>query len=283
MIFKHNPKTPEYAMIANATLCDKRLSFKARGILGYLISKPPDWVVQFQDLVNNSTKDGEYSIRSGIKELRQYGYAKLKRVYVDGRIFKWEMDIFDTPEEVDENPDVFPEEDFSEENHAVDEKLDRDNLHLENLEVENRGVNKKQLTKKELTKKYLIPETEHSGTVENSSPTSPKPKREPTPEEKAYKELEEYFIELTGLPVQAPTNEAGYKAYQKLWKSPGKEILGWVSYDLNKAKILVKESVDKMRKDNLTIASFNSISKVAVNQFSQRNVVNNGHHQPVTV
>lgn len=67
-----------YAQIDNRVLNDIRLSFKARGIAAYLLSKPDDWTIVVQDLINQSEKDGRESIQSGLRELKMVGYLKLE-------------------------------------------------------------------------------------------------------------------------------------------------------------------------------------------------------------
>lgn len=59
-------------------LRDKRLSFKARGILYYLLSKPDNWKGQLYDIVNQSEQDGIKAVRSAMKELVKFGYAELR-------------------------------------------------------------------------------------------------------------------------------------------------------------------------------------------------------------
>lgn len=72
-------KTGDYAAIRNATLCDKRLSFRARGILAYLLSKPVNWQVSTQDLINQE-QEGRDAIRACFKEMKGIGYAILEPV-----------------------------------------------------------------------------------------------------------------------------------------------------------------------------------------------------------
>jgi hypothetical protein len=48
---------------------DTRLSWKARGILAYLLQHEDDWEVSVQDLVAQSTKDGRMSVQSALQEL----------------------------------------------------------------------------------------------------------------------------------------------------------------------------------------------------------------------
>ena len=66
---KENP----YAMIAKDTIQNKKLSWKAKGILAYLLSLPDDWVIYVSELEKHAP-DGEASLRSGMKELLDAGY-----------------------------------------------------------------------------------------------------------------------------------------------------------------------------------------------------------------
>lgn len=52
---------------------DKRLSWKAKGIHYYFLSKPYDWSIRLNDLKQRSV-DGKESLYSGIKELIAFGY-----------------------------------------------------------------------------------------------------------------------------------------------------------------------------------------------------------------
>lgn len=66
-----------YKSLLVAPLRDKRLSYKARGVLYYLLSKPDNWKGQIFDLVSMSEKDGISAVKSAIKELVKFGYAEL--------------------------------------------------------------------------------------------------------------------------------------------------------------------------------------------------------------
>ena len=68
---KNNPFVQMYKQPIN----NENLSFKAKGILAYLLSKPDDWQVYEVDLQNHAT-DGKTSISNGIKELIDAGYIE---------------------------------------------------------------------------------------------------------------------------------------------------------------------------------------------------------------
>jgi hypothetical protein len=69
-------KERDYASIENKVLNDNRLSYRARGILVYLLSKPSGWSVRSEDVVNNGT-EGRDSIRACFRELKKLRYARL--------------------------------------------------------------------------------------------------------------------------------------------------------------------------------------------------------------
>ena len=69
-------RTHPFTTIDTRPLEDERLSWKARGILAYLLSKPDHWEVQIADLMNRGT-DGRDAVRSGLQELREHGYAEV--------------------------------------------------------------------------------------------------------------------------------------------------------------------------------------------------------------
>ena len=99
-----------YFSLANDVVNNSTISFKAKGILAYLLSKPDDWEVQISDLVNHAT-EGEGAVRSGIKELISAGYVTREASRGDdGRIVSWNYTVSEEPQRT--NPDVdFPDVD----------------------------------------------------------------------------------------------------------------------------------------------------------------------------
>jgi hypothetical protein len=66
---KENP----YVMINKGALLDVGLSFKAKGLLAYLLSLPNDWKIRPKELQKHA-KDGRDAIYSGLQELIETGY-----------------------------------------------------------------------------------------------------------------------------------------------------------------------------------------------------------------
>lgn len=78
MIIRIQKRADPFARVPKVMLNDKRLSWKAKGILSYLLSKPNNWTVQSHDIFNHGT-DGRDAIQAAFKELRDCGYAVLGR------------------------------------------------------------------------------------------------------------------------------------------------------------------------------------------------------------
>ena len=92
MIVNRVEKIGNFTTIDNGYLNDEGLSFKAKGILTYLLSLPDDWVVHIEEIVTKS-KDGIASFRTGLAELMDKGYLKRYPVKEDGVIIRWETEI----------------------------------------------------------------------------------------------------------------------------------------------------------------------------------------------
>lgn len=113
-------KDSPYSCISNQPINDSSLSFKALGILVYLLSKPDSWHANIEELTA-SHNDGINSVRSGVDELVNAGYIKRERV-VDKktkRVTSWQWIVV-------ENPKANPDNDFPDV-----EKPDVENHHVE--------------------------------------------------------------------------------------------------------------------------------------------------------
>ena len=78
-------KNRDYTPIINAVFKDKRISWGAKGIMGYALTKPDDWSLHISDVVNQGV-DGKSKVTAYFKELRCAGYFEYTRVYEYGKI-----------------------------------------------------------------------------------------------------------------------------------------------------------------------------------------------------
>jgi hypothetical protein len=72
-----------FTIIPNAALKDERLSFKARGILALVLTKPDDWHINLVWL-GKQASEGREAIRNSIQELCEAGYCR-KVIFQDAR------------------------------------------------------------------------------------------------------------------------------------------------------------------------------------------------------
>jgi hypothetical protein len=92
---EHNKDNP-YVIMNKGFFEDRNLSGKAKGILGYLLTKPDNWKVFISDLMNHF-KDGETSIRAGLNELKKFNYMQRYPAYENKKISYWETVVYESP------------------------------------------------------------------------------------------------------------------------------------------------------------------------------------------
>lgn len=86
MIIRIKRHQSNFVIIDKRPLEDVRLSWRAKGLLVYLLTKPDNWVVVMSDLVTRS-RDKRQSTQKAFAELRDSGHATLETVRDDkGRI-----------------------------------------------------------------------------------------------------------------------------------------------------------------------------------------------------
>lgn len=83
------PEVP-FAQIANSALRDRRLSYKARGLLAMVLSHSGEWQASRDWLVDQSDRDGQVSVQGALNELTRYGYrVTVRQQQEDGRWESW--------------------------------------------------------------------------------------------------------------------------------------------------------------------------------------------------
>ncbi|WP_194745895.1 conserved phage C-terminal domain-containing protein [Staphylococcus chromogenes] len=79
---------------------DSNISWKAKGILLYLLSRPDDWQIYETELEQHST-DGLSGLKTGIKELEEIGYIQRKRKRdKSGRLNGYEYLVYEQPHHI---------------------------------------------------------------------------------------------------------------------------------------------------------------------------------------
>jgi len=107
MVFKID-KNKNYTVMSNYHLRDKNLSFKAKGLLSFMLSLPEDWDYSLNGLVAVS-KESKKAIRSIINELRENGYLVTEQTRGEKGYYKYNYIIYEEPHIVEiekNNPDT---------------------------------------------------------------------------------------------------------------------------------------------------------------------------------
>lgn len=97
-------KNTDYTIINNTSINDKRLSWKAKAIHVFMLSKPDNWTF-YNEEIQQWAKDGMSSFTSGLSELKKLGYIKKERRRAAGGKFEWVTIVYEVPQ------NLSPEED----------------------------------------------------------------------------------------------------------------------------------------------------------------------------
>lgn len=97
-IIRRIKKERAFAQISNELINNNQLSYKALGILTYILSKPDDWEVYNSDLIREGI-DGKESIRTGLLELKEKKYIQRYRVFnkKTSSVHHWETLVSEVP------------------------------------------------------------------------------------------------------------------------------------------------------------------------------------------
>ena len=111
-------KNKNYTVISNYHLRDRNLSYKAKGLLSFMLSLPEDWDYSLKGLCKIS-KENETSIKTGLKELKDYGYLVIDKLFPNqtksGKI-EYRYNIYEIPITLNQEGENLPLEIQSVEN-----------------------------------------------------------------------------------------------------------------------------------------------------------------------
>lgn len=83
---RRTKRTDNFTVVRNEYLQDVNLSWKAKGLITYIMSLPPDWQLNLSDLKKRS-KDGRDATAAGLRELITNGYCQRCKLRGDGGTF----------------------------------------------------------------------------------------------------------------------------------------------------------------------------------------------------
>lgn len=92
-------KNSNYVIMDRRIFHNEKLSWKAKGIMVYVLTLPNDWTFRLEEIITHSI-DKRDSFRSGWKELQEQGYVERIPIKdATGIIIRWETHVFECPEE----------------------------------------------------------------------------------------------------------------------------------------------------------------------------------------
>lgn len=93
-------KNKNYTIMSNYHLRDKNLSYKAKGLLSFMLSLPEDWDYSLNGLcaISKESRDG---IRSILKELQEHHYVEIEKIRGDKGYFEYNYLIYEVPHFID--------------------------------------------------------------------------------------------------------------------------------------------------------------------------------------
>ena len=152
-------KNSNYVVMNRTALNDNRLSWKAKGIMAYMLSMPDDWVFYMKELVTHST-DGERAFRAGFDELKKCGYIERRPIREGQRIKEWETIVHEVPQ---------VKEDSLLCGFVHVENEDVQNVHVQNEDIQNSRLlstdNNQVLNKTNTDNNQVLTEREESRSV----------------------------------------------------------------------------------------------------------------------
>lgn len=98
-------KMNNFVIMSNYHLRDKNLSFKAKGLLSYMLSLPDDWNYSIPGLISKA-KENKTSIKNALDELKKYGYLDIKKIYpnqTESKKIEYIYNIYELPHPLEED------------------------------------------------------------------------------------------------------------------------------------------------------------------------------------
>lgn len=89
-------KKNNFSIISNSVMQDVKLSWKAKGLLCYLLHLPDDWRINTKHLEKQAT-DGRHSLKVGLIELQKAGYLTHENLREKGKFIGHVWTVYEEP------------------------------------------------------------------------------------------------------------------------------------------------------------------------------------------
>lgn len=147
-------KTKGYTIMSNYHLKDRSLTYKAKGLLSFMLSLPDDWDYSLKGLcaISKESRDG---IRSILKELQEHHYLEIEKTRGDKGYFEYNYLIYEIPHFINKE--------------KIKNTPDTENPYLDvpDMEIPTQINTKKQIDKDDKTiSSFFVPEEHNILTLE---------------------------------------------------------------------------------------------------------------------
>lgn len=116
-------KTKDYTTMSNYHFREKDMSLKAKGLLSMILSLPEDWDYTLEGL-SLLCKDGVDSVRTALRELKEFGYVETARVRDEkGHLRDAEYVVYEKPVTLQEENVAADHEEQEEEKPVLEEPI----------------------------------------------------------------------------------------------------------------------------------------------------------------
>lgn len=92
----------QYVQMDRRSVNDPALSFRARGVLAWLLEKPDNWTISAEAIASHGT-EGRDAIRSALRELEAGGYLVRRKHRGDDGKWHAEAVLYEHPEQADQD------------------------------------------------------------------------------------------------------------------------------------------------------------------------------------
>lgn len=227
-----------YTVVSNVLVGDSRLSFGARGLMVYLLSKPDTWQARMDDLIAQSPA-GRQATQTMVAELVAHRYMTREKVQDERGRWVTITTVYEEPA---------PEEQVTDAGSPVDSAtVDGPPVHGEPVHLVSTD----------------LPSTDErrDANASQARPVGVLVSAEERKVKSVRTAAREHFERETGLRI--PKRGKGSTLGGEWWNPIG-QICDLCNNDLDSAKHLISLTLARMRKGDLTIANPRSILKTAV-------------------
>lgn len=91
------PRQDRFTILNRRLIDDDHLSYRALGLLTFILDKPDDWRIDSCDLARGEGREGRDAVRTALRELEEAGYLRRKRIRRPDGTFDMESTVYDSP------------------------------------------------------------------------------------------------------------------------------------------------------------------------------------------